>query len=87
MCRLAVEVECGLTTERVALNWHAEQRFDKSLEIKEPVLQKIPIGLWRPEVCWGFLSLPGWMFLQDRGRVDNQNVIGYCMRIIWKFKK
>lgn len=54
MCRLAVEVGCGLTTEGVALNWHAEQRFDKSLEIKVPVLQKIPIDLWRPVVCWGF---------------------------------
>lgn len=40
VCRLAVEVECGLTMEGVALNWHAEQRFDKNLEIKVPVLQK-----------------------------------------------
>lgn len=40
MCRLAVEVECGQTTEGVALNWRAEQSFYQSLEIKVPVLQK-----------------------------------------------
>lgn len=59
-------MECSLSREVIGWNWHAEQLFNKEFGNQGTGPAK---GYQeRPSEPCCLLELPGWMFLQDRGK-------------------